>query len=192
LSVGTANITEPSEITVDIGETRRVVFGDTVMIEPMVDGDYGIVEYIWEPYDSTWMSCSDCLMLDIYPSFQRDLFLTVIDENGCTGEAYIQVQVTKNFPLEVPTGFTPNGDGANDRLLVHGLPGVQVSSFRIWDRWGEQIFEEFNFMVNDPNIGWDGTYREEAMNSGVYLWQVEALLPDGGTTVVNGQVMLIR
>ena len=123
---------------------------------------------------------------------QRDLFLEVIDENGCRTREWIQIRVNKDFPVDVPTGFTPNADNVNDLLLVHGLPGVQVLQFRVWDRWGELVFTDSGFEVNDPARGWDGTYRGQSLNGGVYIWQVEVLYPDNSTEVLNGQTTLIR
>ncbi|MEZ4986531.1 MAG: gliding motility-associated C-terminal domain-containing protein [Saprospiraceae bacterium] len=185
-------VVEPAEITIDLGGNRSLAFGDSIRIIPAITGDYDIVQYIWTPFDSTWMSCTDCIPLEVKPENQRDLFLEVVDENGCTAKAWIQLRVTKDFPVYVPSGFTPNGDAVNSRLLVHGLPGIEVLHFRVWDRWGELLYEEGRFPVNAPDHGWDGRFREQPMNSGVYIWQVEALFPDGKTTVLKGQVMLIR
>lgn len=191
-SLGITEIAQPREIELNLGANREMNFGDTIQIVPGIDSDRPIVEYLWSPYDSTWMSCETCSDLLVFTDVQRDLFLEVMDEFGCTAKAWIQIRVNKDFPVAVPTGFTPNGDNINDLLLVHGLPGIDVLQFRIWDRWGELIFADGGFPVNDASRGWDGTFREQAMNGGVYLWQVEALMPDGSTQVLNGQVTLIR
>ena len=190
--LGITTVTQPDELVIDLGGNRDVQFGDTIQIVPQITGGLSIVEYLWAPFDSLWVSCGDCPMVQVFTDDQRDLFLTVTDENGCTAREGIQIRVSKDFPLAVPTGFTPNGDNVNDLLLVHGLPGIEVLQFRVWDRWGELIFEDGGYTVNDPTRGWNGTFRDQPMNGGVYLWQVEALLPDGSTEVVNGQVTLIR
>ncbi|MEL7421949.1 MAG: choice-of-anchor L domain-containing protein, partial [Bacteroidota bacterium] len=190
--LGITTITQPDLLEIDLGGNRDIQFGDTIQVFPTVMGGMDIIEYLWTPYDSTWLACETCPRQLVFTDVQRDLFLEVIDENGCTAREGIQIRVSKDFPLAVPTGFTPNGDNINDLLLVHGLPGIEVLQFRVWDRWGELIYEEGGFMVNDPSTGWDGTFRDQNMNGGVYLWQVEALLPDGETTVVSGQATLIR
>jgi len=92
----------------------------------------------------------------------------------------------------VPTGFTPNNDGVNDLLVVHGLPGIEVVSYRIWDRWGELLFEDSGFPVNDTSRGWNGDFRDQPVNGGVYLWQVEVRYPDDRTELFSGQTTLIR
>lgn len=190
--LGITEITQPAEIELSLGGNRDANFGDTIRVFPTIVSDRPIVEYLWMPYDSTWMECENCPNQIVFTDVQRDLFLEVMDEFGCTAKAWIQIRINKDFPVDVPTGFTPNGDNINDLLLVHGLPGIEVLQFRVWDRWGELIFTDSGFTVNDPTRGWDGTFRDQAMNGGVYLWQVEALMPDGSTQVLNGQVTLIR
>ncbi|WP_020538983.1 choice-of-anchor L domain-containing protein [Lewinella cohaerens] len=192
LLLGNPEITEPAEIMIDLGGNREVRFGDTIRVTPDISSDLPIITLEWSPYDSTWLSCPDCGSQEVFTNVQRDLFLTVVDENGCTSKAWIQIRVSKDFPVAVPTGFTPNGDGVNDRLLVHGLPGIEVVSYRIWDRWGEMLFEDAGFPVNDPTRGWDGNFRDDAVNGGVYLWQVEVRFPDDRTELFSGQTTLIR
>ncbi|PTM14216.1 MAG: hypothetical protein DA408_03870 [Bacteroidetes bacterium] len=192
LFINNTTVGEPAEIRIDLATQRELRYGDTIRLAPLVTGDFPIVSYRWEPYDSTWMACATCLNQLVYPTYQQDLFLEVTDANGCTAREGIQLRVNKDFPVQVPTGFTPNNDNVNDLLLVHGLTGIRILSFRVWDRWGEQLFERRDFEVNDPTVGWDGTFRNQPLNGGIFLWQVEALLPDGRAELLNGQTVLIR
>ncbi|MEL6804441.1 MAG: T9SS type B sorting domain-containing protein, partial [Bacteroidota bacterium] len=111
---------------------------------------------------------------------------------GCIAEDILTILVEKSFPVLVPTGFTPNGDRSNDILVVHGQPGVEILEFQIFDRWGEQVYQNGGFEVNNELLGWDGTYRGQPMNGGVFLWQLVALLPDGSEAEFYGQTTLIR
>jgi gliding motility-associated-like protein len=196
LSLGSPVVNQPAEISIAFAEDPVIIrYGETFTINPEVNGDFPFVSYLWEPNDTTWLSCltSDCVAQTLVADFQRNIFLTVLDENGCTARAGIQIRVTKDFPVEVPTGFTPNGDTFNDRLLVHGLPGIEVTSYRIWDRWGELVYEEPNsFFVNDPDKGWNGSFRDQPVNGGVYLWQIEVRYEDDRTEILKGQTTLIR
>ena len=92
----------------------------------------------------------------------------------------------------MPTGFTPNGDGANDRLTVHGIEGTEIRSFKIFDRWGELVFVSDAFEVNDLSAGWDGYYKGEPMNTNVFAWIVEAQFSDGTIVLEKGHSTLIR
>ncbi|HMQ89265.1 MAG TPA: gliding motility-associated C-terminal domain-containing protein, partial [Flavilitoribacter sp.] len=100
----------------------------------------------------------------------------------------------KNNRVFVPTGFTPNNDGTNDRLLVHARAGnpVEVVTFRVFDRWGELVYEDGGFMANDPDRGWDGAFRQQPMNSGVFLWSLEVQYQDGNRESFKGSTTLIR
>lgn len=189
---GSINVAEPDPIEVYLGEDLTIRYGDTIEVVPTITAPYPIISYTWEPFDSTWVSCADCASVNVFPDYQADLFLTVMDEFGCIGEDWIRIIVRKDFPVQVPTGFTPNGDGMNDLLMVHGLPGIEVVWFRVFDRWGEEVFSRGDFGVNDPAVGWDGTFRDQALNGGVYLWQVEVRFPDGKTERYTGQTTLIR
>lgn len=185
-------VLEPNPLIISLGERREMQFGDSLDVVPLVFGDFPVASYTWSPFDPSWMACADCADQRIFPVNQQHLFLLVTDEQGCQARADIQIRVSKDFPVEVPTGFTPNNDGTNDRLLVHGMPGITILTFRVWDRWGELLHTSGSFTTNDDTAGWDGTYRDQTLNDGVYLWQVEALLPDGTTTTLHGQTTLIR
>ena len=108
---------------------------------------------------------------------------------GVEGGCYAILK--KNF-IKVPTGFSPNNDGQNDILVVHGSKGTEILSFEIFDRWGERIFSSSNHPVNDNSYGWDGYYRGEAMPSGNYIWQAKVKYADETTGVEKGAVSLLR
>ena len=54
----------------------------------------------------------------------------------------MEVKVNKARQILVPTAFTPNGDGNNDLLLVHGVPGTEVLTYKVFDRWGSLLFQK--------------------------------------------------
>lgn len=167
-------------------------FGDSLQLTAAITNAAGAVSYFWRGgYEGT-LSCDNCATPTVNPEFTIDYFLTVIDENGCMAEDQLRVNVRKERVLEVPTAFTPNGDGSNDRLRVHGLPLTRVDVFRVYDRWGEMLFEDVDFPVNAPDRGWDGTFRNQPMPAGVYLWQAIAIFPDDSEAIYSGQTTLIR
>ncbi|MEM1214226.1 MAG: choice-of-anchor L domain-containing protein [Bacteroidota bacterium] len=186
-------VTQPAEVTVNLGEDQEIKFGETLPISAMVTSDFPIVSYAWSPFDSTWLSCADCEVGQVAsPVRTRDLRLRVVDANGCEGEDMLRIIVLKDFPVLVPTGFTPNGDLVNNRLLVHSPVEGRVLTFRVWNRWGELVHESSDFAFNDDSEGWDGQYRGQDAPPGVYIWQVEAELPDNSVIVEHGQTTLIR
>lgn len=86
--------------------------------------------------------------------------------------------------LYIPSAFTPNGDGVNDKF---GVKAQNITDFnlRIFNRWGELVFESNN--ISDL---WDGKYHGEAIAStDVFVYTVKAIgingmpLPDENGTV---------
>lgn len=88
--------------------------------------------------------------------------------------------------IDVPTAFTPNGDSHNDMLYVRGI-GVLEFQFRLYNRWGELIFE-----TNDLNKGWDGTHKSEQQEMEVYVYFLDAVLENGESVSKKGNITLIR
>lgn len=186
-------IPEPSEVMVDMG--TEVIFinpGDTVVLPAEIITSDGAVELVWETNDPASLSCTDCLNPLAFPEFTTVYTLRATDQGGCEGFGRIRVQVSKRNLAFVPTGFTPNQDQENDRLIVHGDTNVRLISFRVFNRWGEQVFENENFEVNDEGAGWDGTIGGKPAPAGVYLWVLEAEFTDGTRQVLDGQTTLIR
>ncbi|MCB0637729.1 MAG: gliding motility-associated C-terminal domain-containing protein, partial [Lewinella sp.] len=187
-----ATVTEPAEFMVDAGPNLSIMFGDSIQLQATYTNNQGAVEIVWTaPYAGT-LSCTECEGPFASPQYTIDYELYGIDENGCESTDLLRVLVEKVKIVTVATGFTPNGDGANDLLMVHGLPGTIIEDFRVYDRWGELVFEQEGFEINDPNVGWDGTYRGQPLNGGVFVWSITALHTDGEEVTYRGQTTLIR
>ncbi|MEM8585379.1 MAG: gliding motility-associated C-terminal domain-containing protein, partial [Bacteroidota bacterium] len=186
-------VDEPDPFSVSLGEDALIEWGDSILLAPELSG--GTLppgRYEWSPEDSLLLSCLNCPEPWAFPLVQTSFRLRVYDAFGCIAEDVITVLVEKAFPVLVPTGFTPNGDRNNDLLVVHGQPGVEILQFQIFDRWGEQVYINENFEVNDESTGWDGNFRDQQVNGGVFVWQLVALLPDGSEAEFRGQTTLIR
>lgn len=187
-------IGEPDPLVVDLGPDIEIIAGENIQLSSTVLNATGALTYIWDPISPDSLTCYDCPVTEsLDPIFYAASFrLTVIDENGCEGEDLVRVLVDKENPVMVPTGFSPNGDGQNDRLMVHGKPGTRVFLFQIFDRWGELVFDARNFQVNDPNTGWDGVFKGQLMNSGAFIWYIEVIFPDGSQAAYKGSSTLVR
>ena len=88
--------------------------------------------------------------------------------------------------IDVPTAFSPNGDGNNDILFVKGI-GVQEFVFKLYNRWGELVFE-----TTQLGQGWNGTVRGVPQEQEVYVYTLEAILENQQTVSKKGNVTLIR
>lgn len=88
--------------------------------------------------------------------------------------------------IYVPSGFSPNGDGQNDELFVRGL-NLEQLSFKIFDRWGELVFE-----TTDQSVGWDGTFKGAKLDPDVYVYHLKAICFDGQEQLIKGNVTLLK
>jgi gliding motility-associated-like protein len=158
----------------------------------------GLIDSIrWDP-DST-LSCTDCRNPVAAPSQSTTYTATIYYSlNGvvCTQSDVISVSVNGNCPqdlLFVPTGFSPNGDGNNDILYVRGIGIERVNYFRIFDRWGNLMYQVNDVDANDRSIGWDGTEPGGAqLNPGVFVYVAEVVCSNGDVLTQTGNVTLIK
>ena len=88
--------------------------------------------------------------------------------------------------IGVPNAFSPNGDGVNDKVYIEGK-GIVELTFRIYNRWGEKVFE-----TNDKTVGWDGTYKGVLQEMDTYTYSVDAKLINGQYIPLKGNITLLR
>jgi gliding motility-associated-like protein len=153
--------------------------------------------FTWDPVLTDSINCLDpdlCDRVFIKPHLSNIYQVVATDENGCTGSNRVSVTVEKIRDIYVPTGFSPDGNQANDRLVVHGDPTqvLAVRLFRVFDRWGSLVFEDRDFSVNDATRGWDGLMNGKSCDPGVFVWYLEVVFIDGFTDSLRGQTTLIR
>ena len=110
-----------------------------------------------------------------------------IGMNGCRGEDSVKITIDYKSPISAPSAFTPNGDGNNDRFRLMGVTFQTLTEFRVFNRWGQEVFSTQN--IND---GWDGTFNGKPMDMGAYNYIIRVGYPDGATETLKGDVTLIR
>ena len=192
-SISTTVVVEDGPVfDLTLPEDQEIIFGDSLQLNPQTDGGVDSVRYAWMGSYPGTLSCLDCEEPIAKPEFEIDYTLTVTDGNGCTDEERFRVSVRKIREVFVPTGFTPNNDGMNDRLMVHGRPGTRVRSFLVFDQWSNEVFSNGDFEVNDVAAGWDGTRGDQPLNAGVYLYKLVIEYEDGSTETLAGESTLLR
>lgn len=116
--------------------------------------------------------------------------IALADAQGCT--LLDSLDVAAECPVFIPSAFSPNGDGRNDRFELHsGLP-FQVLSYRIYDRWGGLLYEALDFPSEDRSRFWDGQHLGRPLNTGLYVYQVEWRRADGPLQRAAGECLLAR
>ncbi len=185
----------PIEILIDGIEEDGEIFidlGDSLQVSSQINESIGNITYQWQTNGRDTLSCTDCPNPLIYPSSTANYTLLVKDERNCTQRFSFKIVVDKERSIYVPTAFTPNNDGINDFLQVHGKTGTTILLFRVYDRWGEKVFEASNFEVNSEDGTWNGIFKGEPMNPAVFVWHIEAEFLDGRKAVFVGNSTLIR
>jgi gliding motility-associated-like protein len=174
---------------VTIPSPQTTLIGTPVLLPATYTNN--VTGYSWSP--STALSCDDCAQPVANPKFNTTYTVTATDNNGCKNKGQVQVIVLcKGANVFVPNTFSPNGDGSNDVFYVRGKGLARVKSLRIFNRWGQIVFERINFGVNDPSAGWDGTYKGKKLSSDTYVYQVDVFCDNSETITFDGSIALIQ
>ncbi len=143
--------------------------------------------YIWTP--STYLSNATINNPIANIPIYGDHYYTVkaYTNEGCFGTDNIKITIFKGPTIYVPTAFTPNSDGTNDVLKITAVGLKQFVYFRIYNRWGQLIFD-----ANNAAKGWDGTFNNTQQPTGTYVWNVKGVDYTGKTINLKGTLILLR
>lgn len=94
------------------------------------------------PYQFFWSNGSTSEDLSGIPA--GNYMVQITDTNGCA--FVLSVTIREPFALEMPTGFSPNSDGFNDYFVVHGLESYPDNKFTVYNRWGNVVFSQEDYM----------------------------------------------
>jgi gliding motility-associated-like protein len=173
---------------ITISGTITMIAGYPVQIPATYSSN--VVSWAWTP--SVTLNCSTCPQPEASPKFNTTYTVNVTDSNGCRNSASVDIIVIcKNANVFVPNTFSPNGDGSNDVFYPRGHGINRVKSLRIYNRWGEMVFDKNDFPINDPSSGWDGTYKGRKPVADVYVYQVEIYCDNGDIIHFDGNISLI-
>lgn len=170
---------------IDLGPNRTVLENEEITLTPSSASN--ITEYQWD-FNSV-LSCLDCETPTALVSSAETFYLTVTDDKRCVNRDTVRVSAIGfcEDNIFVPKAFSPNDDEINDRLYVRGLHIAELKYFRVFDRWGNQVFSTAN-----QSDGWDGVYRGRKMNPAVFVYGLEAVCTNGKKVKIKGNVTLIR
>ena len=120
-----------------------------------------------------------------------EYLITISPSNGCRIVDTLSVELNQNpaivSSLHVPNAWSPNNDGANDKLFPLTINIQELYYFRVFNRWGQLMFE-----TSKLGEGWDGIYKGKPQVQDVYTWTVEALGMDGVHYKQSGNSILLR
>ena len=131
----------------------------------------------------------------LMPLFSTRYLVIGSDSTGCTAIDSFQIFIRSLKSVNLADAFSPNDDGANDWFFPQTSKDVvQIKAFRIFNRWGELVFERLNFEANRPELGWNGIFKNTLQPAEVYAWTLEATFLDKTSTAepIKGSVFLVR
>lgn len=185
-------IDEPPQIDIDAGPDITIELGDNLVFNSVLTPIFWEVAYAWTGPEGS-LSCLDCPRPTAMPVNDATYTVMVTDSNGCTASDEVQVVVEKIRPIYIPNVFSPNDDGRNDFFTIFGGPAAdRIQLLRIYSRWGELVFEARNVPLSDPLRGWDGTFRGQRMDPGVFAFYAEVGFIDGEVILYEGDVTIVR
>ncbi|MBI5538745.1 MAG: PKD domain-containing protein [Bacteroidia bacterium] len=165
-----------SDTTIIIGE----------YVDMLASSDQSTVTYNWTP--SYGLSCTTCSNPVAQPLQTTTYTVEIVDSMKCdTIRGQITITVKEEYSLDVPSAFTPNNDGDNDLVYVRGWGIKNLVEFKIYNRWGECIFE-----TDDMQQGWDGTFKGIKQNIDTYAYTAKAATYSGKILTKNGLINLLR
>lgn len=167
---------------ISAGQSLTMLAGESVDLNATADPG----NYKWSPENT--LSCVTCLQPTASPEQTTTYNVEVTDNYGCRASDSVVVYVFCNDAvIFVPNAFTPNEDGKNDKFYVRSNGLTAINFFRVYDRWGQLIFE-----TNDLSQGWDGSFNGQQLSPDVYVYHLSAVCTNGDEISKHGNVTLIR
>lgn len=156
--------------------------GDGVNLEIDLNYDVDLVDFLWSngaTTPNTFFNENGKEFVEISTACEAQKFdFTIIDD-------------FQNQELYMPNAFSPNQDGTNDIFgPIYNL-NPNLLELSIYSRWGQQVFHTTDF-----NNLWDGTFNGKKLDEDVYIWVLQAQIPNCRGEVktfdLKGDVTLIR
>jgi large repetitive protein len=190
--------TDTAFVTVAIGQFPIISLGpdlnlSTGTVQPLITEVQNGPIRTWEWSPATDLSCANCPLPSAFIRKDISYIVKGTTAYGCSDTDTINIKVfCENSQVFVPNAFTPDGDGINDILMVRGKGIAMVKTFRVFNRWGEVVFEKSSFKPNDPTFGWDGRIRGIYSQPEVYMYTAEVICENGTVYPYKGNVSVLK
>jgi gliding motility-associated-like protein len=174
---------------VNAGEDKTINIGKTADLLPTISSD--VTTVLWSP--TTGIFRNSYPGITVKPTTNTDYTVEVKNAGGCTAQDRVSIFVICNGTnVFIPNTFSPNGDGANDIFFPRGSGLFKVKTLRIFNRWGEVVFEKNSFDANDAASGWDGTFKGAKLNPDVFVYTIDIICDNNTILNYKGNVALIQ
>jgi gliding motility-associated-like protein len=141
--------------------------------------------YQWSPFAG--LSSSNIQNPVFNYDKKTEYTIRLTSNTGCVTVDTLLVILSNTAAVVVPNAWSPNGDGHNDYLYPLTISITQLRYFRIFNRWGQKVFE-----TNIIGRGWDGIFQGKPQPMDVYTWTLEAVSSEGHSFKLAGKAVLMR
>lgn len=169
-------------------EEESVTLGDSILLVASSNDPFAIVS--WSDSEGN-IFCENCNTVTIIPFYGISYIATATNNEGCTTEDEIRFEIRNSClegVLEIPNFITPNGDGHNDFFEIRYSDFVELSVLRIYNRWGELVFQTSSV---DSDF-WNGTFRGQRLNPDVYVYYIKGICLNGKEFIEKGNVTILK
>ncbi len=185
----TIKVFEPQELKISIStkDTIKLNLGGVDTLNILAN--FKNATYVWNTKQGFYKEFSST-SIGISPEENILYQLIAKDVNNCETNAQVYVKINKRFAVYIPNSFSPNDDGKNDNFTIFAdtKDVVEIKSFRIFDKWGNQIFQRENFQPNIEAEGWNGS----DYGSNIFVYQAIVVFKDGTALSYKGDILLVR
>lgn len=174
---------------VNTGADKTIPVGSTIDLVPTFSAD--VTKVNWTPTSGIFRSNPPAIT--VKPNQTTEYTVEASNPAGCISTDKITVFVVcDNANVYLPNTFSPNGDGVNDIFYLRGSGLFTVRSFRVFNRWGEIVFERTMVNPNDVSFGWDGKFKGVALPPDVFVYTAEVICNNNTPLIFKGNVALIK
>ena len=182
-------------LTIEPIEDITIEVGESAQLQLELNKDLSeIVEIEWTSAD--FLSCTDCINPIFSGSNDVTYEVSVIDSNGCIASTLVNIEVQQEIRYYVPNVISINGSSNNSdsRFTIFSSESDIriIQDLLIYDRWGNKVFENSDFPHNEPTMGWDGTFKQKAVEQGVYVYYAVIELIDGEIVQIAGDLTVLK
>ena len=171
---------EPQEKIIRLGEQIQLGFR-------VLEGDSSLIQRLhWSP--SIGLNCSDCAAPVASPFSTESYTLNIEYAGECETTDRLKINVVSNDELYIPSAFYPLSDKLENRTFKIYSNNILRAILAIYNRWGEKVYES----VDPQRIGWNGEYKGEMMNTGIYYYHLDITYLDGRKLIRKGAIHLMR
>jgi gliding motility-associated-like protein len=179
------------QLTLQLGDNQQIPLGNDIRITPL--SNFKPLSFQWQAVGDS-LKCPRCWDIDVQPLQKYVTYiLRAKDSLNCAVSDTLDVRVQNLKRVFIPNAFSPNDDDVNDFFTLFGAKEVsKVAVFKIFDRWGELVFEKQNIQPNAERMGWDGSFKGKSLPPAVFVYYAVVEFVNGEREVYAGDVSLMQ